>query len=167
MGVITSAGCVFIANNIISSLNGKVVSSSVNGLLRTENCGVAVRGFSPCVGVSPNALGPCRRNRYCMAMSNVRASLSLKRCRQFANVRAAGTGSLAANHVCGTIVSGRHHNSCLNGAVRIIPRVASRVGHGIGLLNGGCRCSFIVARVNKAVNSVRDTPCVRTVQRLG
>lgn len=128
---------------------------------------MAVRGFSPCVGVSPKALGPCRRKRYCIAMSNRRTSLSLKRCRHFLKVRAAGTGGVAAKHVCGDIVSGRHHNSCLNEAVRMVPRVASRVGHGIGLLNGGCGFSFMVARVNKAMNSVRSLPCIRDVHRLG
>lgn len=167
VAVITSAGCVFIANNIISSLNGKVVTTSLNGLLRTENCGIAVRGFSPCVGVSPNALGPCRRKRYCIAMSKRRTSLSLKRCRHFLGIRAAHTGGVAANHVCRDIVGGRHGKSCLKGAIRIIPRVASRVGHGIGLLKGGCGFSFIVARVKNAINSVRSLPFVRDIHRLG
>ncbi len=155
------------ANNMIDSLNGKVVTTSVNELLLTHNCGVAVRGFSPCVGVSPKALGPCRRKRYCIAASKYRASLSLKRCRHFASVQAASTGGIAANGVCRAMVRHRHGKRCLNQAMRIIPRVASRVGEEVLRLKTAKSCSFVVARVKNAIKSVRKLPFLRTVQRLG
>lgn len=93
-------GCIFMANKIISNLKGKVATTSLKHLLGTEKCRIAVRGFSPCVGVSPKAVGPVRRKRIFMASSNARASLSLKRCRHFVSRDLSGGSGIAANGVC-------------------------------------------------------------------
>lgn len=155
------------ANKIISSLNGKVVTTSLNQLLGGQNLGITVRGFSPCLGMSPKAVDPCRRNRIFIASSNARASLSLKRCRQFVSGGLGGCSGIAANGVCSRMLRGRQHNSCLKQAIRMVPRVASTVGSGVGQTNRDASTRVIVARVNKAINSVRSRPFVRTVQRVG
>lgn len=159
-------GCVFMANNIMSNLNGNVATTSLNELLGTEKLGVITRGLSPCVGISPNAVDPCRRNRMCMARSNTRASLSLNRCRHFVSRSLGGCSGLAANGICSGILRGRHRNSCLNGAIRMVPRVAGRVGSFVCGMNRGAGTSIMVARVNNAINSVRDRPFLRTVHRM-
>lgn len=119
------------------------------------------------MGISPKAVDPCRRNRIFMANSNTRASLSLNRCRHFISVGLAGCDDMAANGVCSAILEGRHHNSCGNKAMRIVPRVAGRVGSGIFHTNRRAGSSIIVARVNKAMKSVRSLPFLRTVHRVG
>lgn len=152
------------ANNIISNLNGKVATTSLNELLGSENLGIAMVGLSPCLGISPNAVGPVRRNRMFMASSKTRASLSLKRCREFVSRDLAGGDSYASNDICFGILSGRHGNICNKRAIRVVPRVAGRVGEEVTL--GRARgASVIVIRVKNAMNSVRDLPFLRTVHR--
>lgn len=99
-GSAVTMGCMFIANKIMSNLKGKVATTSLKQLLGTHNCAMAVRGFSPCVGVSPNAVGPMRRKRIFIASSNTRASLSLNRCREFVSRDLAGGSGIAAKGVC-------------------------------------------------------------------
>lgn len=90
----------FIANNIIDKLNGNVATTSLNELLGSHNLGIATRGLSPCLGISPNAVGPIRRNRIFIASSNTRASLSLNRCREFVSRSLSRGSGLASNEIC-------------------------------------------------------------------
>lgn len=61
-------------------------------------------------------------------------------------------------------MASREGNICNNRAVRVVPRIAGRVG---GSVCEGTRAntSIYFIRVNNAVNSVRDRPFLRTVHR--
>lgn len=153
------------ANKMISDVNGNVITTDLKQLLGSQSCSISVLGLSPCVGMSPNAVDPFRRNRIFIARSKTRASLSLNRCRHFASATVSQLGDIAAKSVCRTIVGHRHQNSCRNNAIRIVPRVAGRVGRQIRQITHGAGPSIIVARVNNAINSVRSLPFLRTVHR--